>query len=167
MPAPDTLPASLPAAALRPATLDELDELLRLEAACFDTDRLSRRSFRRAITRTNTICLVSAAGPHLQGYALVSLRANSPLARLYSIAVDPACRGQHLGETLLNAAETAARDAGCIAMRLEIRRDNSTGLQLYRRMGYRQFGVHAYYYEDHMDALRMEKPLAPRGIAPR
>lgn len=166
MPALTATPATLPAARLRPATLGDLDALLRLETACFATDRLSRRSFRRAITNPNAICLVSAVGRQLQGYALVSLRRNSRLARLYSIAIDPAWRGQRLGEALLTACETAAREAGCIAMRLEIRRDNSAGLHLYRRMGYRQFGVHADYYEDHMDALRMEKPLAPGEDAP-
>src|SRR5690606_22873556 len=109
MPALTATPATLPAARLRPATLDDLDELLRLETACFATDRLSRRSFRRAITNPNAICLVSAAGGRLQGYALVALRNNSRLARLYSIAVDPTCRGQRLGATLLSACETAAR----------------------------------------------------------
>jgi hypothetical protein len=46
-------------------------------------------------------------------------------------------------------------------MRLEIRRDNEASISLFRKMGYRQIGVQPGYYEDHMDALRFEKLLAP------
>jgi hypothetical protein len=80
---------------------------------------------------------------------------------LYSIAVDPAFRGMRLGERLLQTAEEVARNEDCVTMRLEIRRDNTSALALYRSAGYRVFGMHKDYYEDHMDALRLEKSLVP------
>lgn len=146
-------------AEIRPAGLADLDELLRLEELCFRTDRMSRRSFRHALTRANAVCLVADRGARLAGYALVYFHTGTSLARLYSIAVDPAFRGRGIGESLLERAEAAAAEHGSVTMRLEIRRDNRAGLKLYERMGYRQFGTYADYYEDHMDALRMEKSL--------
>ena len=144
---------------IRTATVDDLDALADLENRCFETDRLSRRSFRRMVTQAHADLLVHDGGERLDGYALVLYHKGTHLARLYSIAVDPAARGRGLGRILLDAAEAIALERGCITMRLEIRSDNLTAANLYTAAGYRQFGTYLDYYEDHADALRMEKSL--------
>ena len=146
---------------LRPATLDDLDPLVALEERCFDSDRMSRRSFRRMITRANAALLVDRDDGVLRGYALVLFHAGSSLARLYSLAVDPEHRGKGIARALLAEAERVANERDCVDMRLELRRDNRDALALYESAGYRQFDVQADYYEDHMDAIRMEKSLVP------
>jgi hypothetical protein len=76
--------------------------------------------------------------------------------------VRPGHQGKGIGHKLLEAAEQAAQEHDCISLRLEVRRDNSQGINFYRKSGYKQFGkIVADYYEDHMDALRFEKLLAP------
>ena len=145
---------------VRSATIADLERLADLELRCFDSDRLSRRSFRRMITQAHADLLVHATGDALEGYALVLYHKGTHLARLYSIAVDPAARGRGVGKLLLGAAEAMALQRGCITMRLEIRSDNTSAANLYRDAGYRQFGTYLDYYEDHADALRMEKSLA-------
>lgn len=150
---------------MRTATISDLDALVALEARCFDSDRLSRRSFRRMLKQAHADVLVHESGAGLEGYALVLYHKGTHLARLYSIAVDPAARGRGVGRNLLAAAESAALARGCITMRLEIRTDNTTAEKLYRESGYRQFGKYLDYYEDHADALRMEKSLA-RDLRP-
>ncbi|HEX7046460.1 MAG TPA: GNAT family N-acetyltransferase/peptidase C39 family protein [Gammaproteobacteria bacterium] len=145
---------------IRSATLADLDQLEALETRCFDSDRLSRRSFRHMITQAHADLLVHETGNTLEGYALVLYHKGTHLARLYSIAVDTAARGRGLGKLLLQAAEGAALERGCITLRLEIRSDNHSAANLYRDAGYRQFGTYLDYYEDHADALRMEKSLA-------
>ncbi|HYW02532.1 MAG TPA: peptidase C39 family protein [Gammaproteobacteria bacterium] len=152
---------------IRHARPSDLDALLELEIRCFETDRLSRRSFRHMLTRAKAVTLVAERDGTLLGYALVLFHAGTCMARLYSVAVDPRHRGEGTGRMLLEAAEEAARTHGVIAMRLEIRRDNPRALALYRAGGYRQFDVHADYYEDHQDALRLEKTLVgehPAGL---
>jgi ribosomal protein S18 acetylase RimI-like enzyme len=146
---------------VQPATLDDLDALVDLEQRCFDSDRMSRRSFRRMISRTSAALLVERKGDVLRGYALVLFHAGSSLARLYSVAVDPAHRGHGIARALLAEAERIALERDCVDMRLELRRDNREALKLYEALGYRQFDVQADYYEDHMDAVRMEKSLVP------
>ena len=138
------------------ATLEDLDQLVDLEQRCFDSDRMSRRSFRRMLTRANAAVLVDRDGGRVRGYALVLFHAGSSLARLYSLAVDPADRGHGIARALLAEAERIASERDCVDMRLELRRDNREALQLYENAGYRQFEVQADYYEDHTDALRME-----------
>ncbi len=150
---------------IRLATLDDVDRLLELEQRCFDSDRISRRQFRYMITKANATLLIDEAGGALLGYVLVLFSRGTSMARLYSIAVDPDTRGQGIGGALAQAAESSAWEHHRAYMRLEIRKDNTASLTLFERQGYRRFGELHDYYEDHMDAWRLEKTLAP-GLSP-
>ncbi len=144
---------------IRPATLADLDALVGLEETCFETDRLTRRNFRHLLTRGHAATLVDETGGRLRGYVLVLFRRGISLARIYSVATDPQCRGEGLAAALVEAAERSAIDEGCVVMRSEIRKDNRASINLFEREGYRPFGEYAGYYEDAMDAVRYEKFL--------
>jgi len=142
---------------IRKARGADIDELLRLESLAFKGDRLSRRSFKRWLRHSGCIFLVREEDDALGGYILVILRRGTRLARLYSLAVDPACQGKGIAMGLIERAEQGARDAGALYMRLEVAGNNAAAISLYRKLGYTQFGLYQDYYEDHSDALRMEK----------
>ena len=152
---------------LREATIEDLPHLLALENRCFTGDRLNRRQFRWLIQKGHAAVQLlelaapqeSAEGKTLAAYLLILFHRGTALARIYSIAVDPNFRGQGLGEFLMQQAEVLALDAGFTALRLEVRSDNAAAINLYKRLGYRQFGLYADYYEDHTDALRFQKRL--------
>lgn len=163
---PDDRPATPTAETIRLATSDDVPRLLEIESRAFDHDRLSRRSFLHFLTRGHAVCLVAEAGGQLLGYALVLLRRTTALARLYSLAVDPAVRGRGLGARLLEAAERAAHDEGALFLRLEVRPDNAKAIALYESRGYRHFGRYLDFYEDHADALRFEKRLGTSNQSP-
>lgn len=146
---------------IRPATVEDLEEILRLEQVCFDSDRFPRRNLRYLLTRGRAFTLVDADDGRLRGYVLVLLRRGTSLARLYSIAADPAARGRGVATALVRAAEAEALERGCVLMRLEIRGDNEASQSLFRGLGYRPFGAWPDYYEDSAEALRFEKHLAP------
>lgn len=151
---------------VRKAVATDIDELLRLEALAFQGDRLSRRAFKRWLKHSGCVFLVSEGSGGLSGYILVILRRGTRLARLYSLAVDPAYRGQGIAATLIELAEQRVREAGLLYMRLEVAGTNAAAIALYRKLGYTQFGLYRDYYEDHGDALRMEKcvhRLAPES----
>jgi len=142
---------------VRKAVAADIDQLVRLEALAFKGDKLSRRSFRRWLKHPGCVFLVNEDGGVVNGYILVILRHGTRLARLYSLAVDPSCRGKGVAAELIALAEQGARDAGALYMRLEVAGNNSAAIRLYRKLGYTQFGLYQDYYEDHSDALRMEK----------
>lgn len=151
---------------IRNAVAADLKELLRLENAGFKVDRLSRRSMQRWLRHSGCIFLVYVQGDELCGYILVILRRGTRLARLYSLAVDPARQRQGIAELLVKRAEQDARDASALFMRLEVAGNNAGAIRLYNKLGYQQFGLYQDYYEDHSDALRMEKciyRLEPSG----
>jgi [ribosomal protein S18]-alanine N-acetyltransferase len=148
-----------PAYSLRRAHVDDLPGLLALERASFSGDRLSGRQLRYHLGHSRNRMLVAACGGRVVGAALVFLRKDSDLARLYSMAVAADARGHGLGAALLQAAEDAARDAGARRLRLEVRSDNNAAIALYAKGGFRVFSQRPAYYEDGCAALRMEKSL--------
>lgn len=151
---------------IRPARARDLDALVALENASFRSDRLTRRSFRRHLAGTGGVILVDVERGWVRGYAILFLRAESSVARLYSITADAAARGRGVGRGLLAAAEREAVKRGRAVMRLEIRKDNEASLALFKGAEYRQFAETEGYYEDGMSALRLEKALR-RAVRPR
>lgn len=146
---------------VRFATPGDVHALARLELRCFDTDILSVRSFRHLISKGHAALMVAATERQLIAYVLVLFHRNTSMARMYSLAVEPQCRGRGIAERLIHEVEGEALSRGVVSMRLEVRRDNRAALKLYHALGYREFAVFPDYYEDHMDALRLEKALAP------
>lgn len=144
---------------VRAGALSDLAALLELENRSFSTDRLSRRSLRHFLVSPHAALIVAEGGGALAGYALILFRPRSAIARLYSIAVAPHLGGAGIGPRLMAAAEAAALARGRRAMRLEVHDHNTRAIARYEKSGYRLFGRHRDYYDDHGDALRFEKPL--------
>src|SRR3569833_822867 len=144
---------------IRDATLDDLDALVEVEYRCFDSDRLSRRNFRYLQTNGNAETVIDEEGGVIRGYAMLLFNTGTSLARMYSLAGDPDQQRKGVASALLQAAEERARRHDAVTLRLEIRKDNHASIGLFRRHGYREFGLYTDYYEDHMDAVRFEKSL--------
>jgi ribosomal protein S18 acetylase RimI-like enzyme len=140
---------------IRPAEPADLAPLAALEARAFRTDRISRRGFRRFLASPSAAMLVAVRGEALAGYALALVRANTGVARLYSIAVAPdlhrrgAARRRRGGDQRARVHDSAPRSAG----------EYAAAIARYRKAGYAMFGRHSDYYQDRGHALRFEKRL--------
>jgi [ribosomal protein S18]-alanine N-acetyltransferase len=156
---PAKLSAGLSVRRSRPA---DLDALWHLENQVFDTNRMSRRSLKRLVGSPSAAVLVAEDGGRFAGAAIVLFRANSAIARLYSLAVAPPFTGRGIASALITAVEKAARSRKCRFVRLEVHEKNHRAIVCYRKAGFAQFDRYHEYYEDKGHALRFEKPLAPR-----
>jgi ribosomal protein S18 acetylase RimI-like enzyme len=139
----------------------DLDALYRLENRAFETDRMSRRSLRRLLRSPSAAVMVARSNGDIAGVAVTLFRANSRIARLYSIGVAPHHTGRGIAAALIAAAENAARARNCRVMRLEVHEKNHGAIKLYLKACYHEFGRHQHYYQDSGNALRFEKRLAP------
>ncbi|SJM93405.1 GNAT family N-acetyltransferase/peptidase C39 family protein [Crenothrix polyspora] len=146
-------------ALIRPALLGDIEGLVALENACFDTDKLSRRSFRHWVVTEHRALLVAEMATCIVGYILIIYHPGTRLARVYSLAVLQQYRGQGIAKQLILAGEQAASDSGRLYLRLEVSVDNPPAIQLYEALGFQKFGIYRDYYEDHKDALRYQKRI--------
>lgn len=142
---------------IRLATLTDIPALVAIENACFPGNRLDQRRFQYLLTVANAVTLVDDFHGVQRGYAMLLLRRNCTVARLYSIATDPAHTRCGVAARLVEAAEQWSRAHGCLRQRLEIRADNHASLALFQHRGYRAFGRYQGYYHDGMDAIRLER----------
>ncbi|GAB59395.1 peptidase C39 family protein [Rheinheimera nanhaiensis] len=143
----------------RLATASDVSALVALELACFNSDRLSVRSFKRFLREKRSDLYVAELGGVLVGYFLLLYRRGTSLARLYSLAVSPDYRKQGIAEFLLQQAEQTAATRNCVLLRLEVRQDNVAAIRLYQKLHYHEFAVKHDFYEDHSDAICMQKQI--------
>lgn len=146
-------------ATMRSASMDDVETLAAIEEASFSGDRVSRRSFRHLLSRGKSLTLIDTLAGETRGYLTLLFRAKTARARVYTIATAAAWKGRGVAAGLVRAAEQAARARGCTAVYLEVRKDNVASIGLFTTSGYRVFGEYEAYYEDGMDAWRMEKAL--------
>jgi len=172
-----TRPSRSATVKLRRGRRSDLDALVALEHALFDSQFfaghvIARASFRRLLASPGATFLVAEArkqigaqiGAQVGAYVLVLYRANSGAARIYSIGVAARFRRRGLARSLVAAAEKDAVRRGRKAMRLEVRADDRGIIALYESSGYRRIGRAPGYYNGRVDALRLEKVL---GKEPR
>lgn len=146
-------------ALIRLATRTDLDALCALENQCFDSDRLSRRSFTHFIKAEHSQLLVAELDQHLCGYVLLLFRKGTNLARIYSIAISVNHRGQGIATLLMSAAEETAIEHDASFIRLEVSKRNTKAARLYQRLGYHKLCDLPEYYEDGSSGERLEKRL--------
>lgn len=158
---------------IRHAQSGDLAAMMALEQACFSLDAQSRRSMAYLLARANSETRVvddHASDGRLSGYVMLLYKRGTHVARLYSIAVDPAARGRGLAARLLADACVRAQASGCRVMRAEARQSNAASRALFRAAGFVETGVLPGYYPgdaDHADedGVRMERALAPPSPA--
>lgn len=163
-------PPRTTATPIRTAGPDDVIHMLALEAV-FPGDRLSRRALRRLVTSGSAVLRVidaadsagspgSPDSPGISAALVLLTRRNTRLARIYSLAVDPAARGRGLAKTLIADAESIARQRGCDRIALEVRADNTAARALYRSAGFTEAAHKPGYYDDGADGVRLEKLLS-------
>src|ERR1700722_11364852 len=87
-------------ASVRRSRPTDLDQLSDLENQVFSVNRMSRRSLRWLLASPSAEILVAEAQADFAGAAVVLFRANTDIARLYSLAVLPRLTGRGLGSAL-------------------------------------------------------------------
>jgi ribosomal-protein-alanine N-acetyltransferase len=146
--------------ALEPMTLEDLDDVLAIERASFQTP-WSRGAFRYELTQNRVArCSVVRSGRRLAGY--LCLWEIGHEIHITNLAVHPDLRRRGMARALLGAVLEDARRRGVGLAFLEVRPTNAEALGLYESFGFRVIGRRkGYYFDTGEDALVMEARLSP------
>ena len=107
----------------------------------------------------NRDCAVLAARDRrrLVGFAIMEFYAIH--AHLSLLAVKPGFQRLGIGRQLIDWLEASARTAGIFTVNLELRATNDRARTFYEKLGYREVGRKAAYYDGREDAVRMTHDL--------
>jgi ribosomal protein S18 acetylase RimI-like enzyme len=142
---------------LRIATRADLDELIRIEVACFRKGRFRPEHVEWIVTNRDALTLVVPGPGGFLGSIMLLFERN--VCRVLSVAVMPNARRRGHGTEMMRAAEAAATERGCSSVRLEVSTLNTGAVEFYRRLGYTVDGVLYGYYSWGEDAYSMAKRM--------
>jgi len=134
--------------------MEDIPRVLEIEQESFRTP-WPREAYTHELTENRLAAyIVARADGEIVGYAGMWIILDE--AHVTTIAVDPAYRGQHIGERLLVGLIDAALSRDARWMTLEVRKSNATAQALYKKYGFREIGVRKGYYSDNReDAIVM------------
>ena len=114
----------------------------------------------------NRDCVVLAARDRRRvvGFAIMEFYAIH--AHLNLLAVQSGNQRQGVGRQLLEWLEASARTAGIFTVHLEVRANNAAAQAFYEKLGFRETGRKAAYYDGREDAVRMTHDLAVASTSP-
>lgn len=139
---------------IRTATKSDLKIIAELEKEIFNEDNfpLSIRNLRYHFRKGNMI-LIASLNEEIAGYALVFIR-NSH-GRIYSIATNPKFRGVGAGKKLMDKILSETEHLHYLT--LEVRKDNTSAISLYKKYGFNTVREILEYYDDGCTALKMKR----------
>ncbi len=143
---------------LRPFCPSDFDTLWRMDQACFPPGiAYSRLELAFYIKRRGSLTVVAEKDGKIAGFVVALSRGNR--GHIVTIDVVSPARRSGLGSQLIAAAEDHLRAASCQTVSLETAVDNHAALAFYKRHGYSVAGTIPRYYQNSLDALRLEKNL--------
>ncbi|GAB3660033.1 GNAT family N-acetyltransferase [Nocardioides korecus] len=144
---------------VRDATAADLDDVVRLEAACLGRDAWSAGLVEAGLrAELPTVgYLVAEAGGAVVGHAVTSLAGD--VAELQRIAVAEEARRHGVASALLAAVLSRAVAAGAERVLLEVREDNAGAIAFYARSGFVELARRRRYYADGATALVLQVVL--------
>lgn len=146
--------------ALRRARPADLNALVALERACFGPadGAFNRRQLRALLHNPNAHWLIAADGRAMACW-LRCANGRARWARLYSLAVHPAARGQGWGGRLLAAGRRWLRTQRLAVCYAEVKADNRAALGLYARHGFQVGRELPNYYGRKQHGVRLKLRL--------
>jgi len=143
---------------LRRAGPADLECIAALEAACFGAADgvFSPRQLRDLLNNPKACWLLSLDGKAMGCWLKVS-NGRARWARLYSLAVHPALRGQGWGKRLIEAGFRWMRAEDLTTCRAEVKAGNRAARKLYAACGFQEAGLLRDYYAPGVDGVRLSR----------
>ena len=136
----------------------DLDRIVEIENKVFSPP-WSREAFLLELTK-NLLAkyLVGMVDGKVVGYGGIWLIIDE--GHITNIAVDEGYRGLGVGDRILKGLIQLCTDRGLRAITLEVRKSNEVAKSLYKKYGFKEYGIRPKYYADNNeDAIIMWKTI--------
>jgi len=136
----------------------DIDRIMEIEEKSFNPP-WSREAFLLELTK-NLLAkyIVAEIDGRVVGYGGLWLIIDE--GHVTNIAVDEEYRGKGIGSKILEGLIQLCRDRNMTAMTLEVRKSNVVAQSLYKKYGFKEYGIRKGYYQDNNeDAIIMWKDM--------
>ena len=159
---------------IEPATAADVDEIVRIEEACFSAPWTRKMLEAELVGNQFSSFLVAKQVDHasngirLLGYVCFWVVFEE--LRIMNVAVAPSARRRGIARQLIGRALESGREKSAAKGLLEVRASNTAARRLYGALGFREASVRTRYYTNPIeDAILMEtrslqRPLGPAGL---
>ena len=146
---------------IRYATVDDLDNLVKIEAECFTDEAFTKNQLEYCLKSSDFITLVALLDEAIIGFIIGSVEffGGETAGHVYTLDVKQSCRERGFGGKLLDAFESVLAGKGVGTIFLEVRVDNVPARRLYSKHGYKPFRTLKDYYEPKVDGVMLRKTL--------
>ena len=121
-----------------------LSQLEDLEKSCFSLP-WTREQLISQLPDTMHVFLLAVEGARLLGYVGMTVVLDE--GYISNVAVSPQARRQGIGDRLLDALITRAKERSLSFVTLEVRESNAPAIALYRKHGFLPVGLRKKYYD--------------------
>ncbi len=133
-----------------------IEQICEIEKVCF-AEPWSPGMFRQELDNPLAIYFIALCDGEVVGYIGCWQIINE--GHITNVAVKPDFRRLGIAKELISRLIQMLRDNDFIYLTLEVRRSNTSAIQLYESFGFAQTGVRKKYYQDNEDALLMATEL--------
>ena len=145
-------------AAIRSATIDDIDAILELEQG-FGVDAWNKDQFESELTNPYAYYRVAYDGSTILGYCGALLLGDQ--ADIQTLLVKPQYRRHGIAMVLLDDIIHYLKDAHIHEVFLEVSATNHAAIKLYTKLKFKNIGIRRNYYKTGDDAVIMKKELQP------
>ncbi len=142
---------------VRTWSIEDVDEIARLEAECFPVEPWTRRMLVDSFLSPNFYGVLIEEHGAIVAYGGVSTVCDEGEIQL--VATAEMYRRCGRGGAVLNALVEEAKNRGAKSLFLEVRVSNSSAQMLYLKHGFQGVYARSRYYQDGEDALVMKKEI--------
>jgi [ribosomal protein S18]-alanine N-acetyltransferase len=145
---------------VKPLTIKNLDELLRLNLRCFrNGENYNKHTFKYLLTQPHALgYMATTEAGDIVGFVLV-VKNDDGTAHITTVGVAPEHRRRGIAERLIEQVDDALRRREISTVVLEVRVSNFAAQNLYRRAGYNVVQRMQRYYHNGEDGFLMMKSL--------
>lgn len=124
---------------------DDINQIHDIENLCFKSP-WSKEAFRDELVNPMAIYIVAEVAGRLAGYC--GFWEIIDEAHITNVGVHPGFQGMGIGEKLMKAAMSTAKERFLDKMTLEVRESNIVALNLYKKLSFKSAGIRKGYYTD-------------------
>ncbi len=150
-------PVSVEGLSCRPLSINDIGDVVALEAAAMGRDAWSAGKLQDELGRTDRSWWVARKNGDLVGCCGGQV-VDGELC-IFAVCTDEAHRREGIATDLLERVSRDGQALGAATVTLEVRAGNAAAIELYRGLGLDEVGPRPGYYSDGEDALIMRGPL--------